>query len=274
MQITNTVNQYGFIAKLLHWVMAILLISLLALGLYMTSLPISYQKLKLYGWHKEYGLLVLGLVTIRIVWRLLNVVPVLSLEDALMIKQLRGFLLVSLLSFSSVSYAALTTWEMIPEKSKLVFTGTQNNAPITGNFKKFTCLIQVDPQQLQKSNVRVVVDMSSISLSFKDFVAMLLSGEWLDVSKYPEAVFDAKHFTRLGPDRYQAKGVLIIKNKKMPVDLNFVTREMADGTMFVKGNTVIKRTAFGVGLGEWADTGVVDDDVDVEFIIMAKVKPN
>ncbi|MFZ2315913.1 MAG: cytochrome b [Gammaproteobacteria bacterium] len=79
MQITNTVNSYGLVTKLLHWIMAILLIGLLALGLYMVSIPISYQKLKLYGWHKEYGLLALGLVIVRVIWRLLNAVPELSI---------------------------------------------------------------------------------------------------------------------------------------------------------------------------------------------------
>lgn len=79
MQITNTAQRYGLIAKLLHWIMAVLLIGLLVLGLYMVALPISYQKLKLYGWHKEYGLLALGLVVVRVGWRLLNVVPTLSL---------------------------------------------------------------------------------------------------------------------------------------------------------------------------------------------------
>jgi len=59
--------------------MAILLIGLIILGLYMTSLPISLEKLKLYGWHKEYGLLALWLVILRLGWRLGNAVPVLSL---------------------------------------------------------------------------------------------------------------------------------------------------------------------------------------------------
>lgn len=74
----NTENKYGSIAILLHWLMAILIIGLLILGLYMVGLPISLQKLKLFGWHKELGILVLGLVMIRLWWRLSNVMPNLS----------------------------------------------------------------------------------------------------------------------------------------------------------------------------------------------------
>jgi cytochrome b561 len=79
MRMKNSKSNYGLIAISLHWVMAILLIALLALGLYMVGLPINLEKLKLYGWHKEYGILVLMLVTIRIVWRLGNITPHLSL---------------------------------------------------------------------------------------------------------------------------------------------------------------------------------------------------
>jgi cytochrome b561 len=79
MQIKNTAYRFGIIAILLHWVMAILLIGLLILGLYMVSIPISLEKLKLYGWHKEYGILALMLVMVRIIWRLSNRIPYLTL---------------------------------------------------------------------------------------------------------------------------------------------------------------------------------------------------
>ncbi len=71
----NSRDQYGIIAILLHWMMAIIMIGLLALGLYMTRLPVSLEKLKLFGWHKSYGMLVLCLAFLRLGWRLVNLVP-------------------------------------------------------------------------------------------------------------------------------------------------------------------------------------------------------
>lgn len=71
----NRSDHYGWIAIILHWMMAILIIGLLILGLYMTRLPISLEKLRLYGWHKEWGILVLGLVALRLLWRMTNVLP-------------------------------------------------------------------------------------------------------------------------------------------------------------------------------------------------------
>ena len=72
MQILNSANRYGIVAIWLHWIMAILLIVLLLMGLYMVRIPFSLLQLKLFGWHKELGFLVLILVVFRLAWRLIN----------------------------------------------------------------------------------------------------------------------------------------------------------------------------------------------------------
>jgi cytochrome b561 len=79
MLIKNSESHFGIVAILFHWVMAILIIGLLVLGLYMVRVPISLEKLKLYGWHKEYGMLALLLVVARSIWRVLNLIPLLTL---------------------------------------------------------------------------------------------------------------------------------------------------------------------------------------------------
>lgn len=79
MKIKNTEHRYGIVAIIMHWLLAILLFALLMLGLYMVELPISLEKLKLYGWHKEFGILALILVMARLGWRLANRTPALKL---------------------------------------------------------------------------------------------------------------------------------------------------------------------------------------------------
>lgn len=78
MLLKNTVSRFGLIAILLHWTMAILLLFLIGLGLYMTRIPVSIHKLQYYGWHKEFGLLALMLVIVRLTWRLTNTLPTLA----------------------------------------------------------------------------------------------------------------------------------------------------------------------------------------------------
>lgn len=79
MQIKNSSTHFGIVTIVFHWVIALLIIGLLALGLYMVSIPWNAQRLKYYGWHKEYGLLVLFLAILRIIWRIANENPELNL---------------------------------------------------------------------------------------------------------------------------------------------------------------------------------------------------
>ena len=68
---------YTATAKLLHWIMALLLCGLLALGFYMHDLPLSPEKLQLYAWHKWAGVTAFLLLVIRLLWRLTHRPPAL-----------------------------------------------------------------------------------------------------------------------------------------------------------------------------------------------------
>lgn len=54
----------------LHWLMAVLLVGSFALGLYMSGLPLSPQRLKLFSWHKWAGVLLLLMAGWRLLARL------------------------------------------------------------------------------------------------------------------------------------------------------------------------------------------------------------
>lgn len=70
-------THYTATAKALHWLMALLLFGLLALGFYMQDLPLSPQKLQLYSWHKWAGVTVFLLVLFRLAWRITHRPPAL-----------------------------------------------------------------------------------------------------------------------------------------------------------------------------------------------------
>jgi len=53
----------------LHWLMALALAAIFGVGLYMTDLPLSPDKLRIYSWHKWAGVTVFLLALARLVWR-------------------------------------------------------------------------------------------------------------------------------------------------------------------------------------------------------------
>ncbi len=73
----NTLQTYGVVAKTFHWLMAILIIALLIVGLIMADMENSPDKFKLIGLHKEIGITVLFLATLRLGWKVLDVSPLL-----------------------------------------------------------------------------------------------------------------------------------------------------------------------------------------------------
>jgi cytochrome b561 len=68
-------THYTATAKGLHWLMALLIFGLLALGFYMSDLPLSPEKLQFYSWHKWAGVTVFALVWLRLLWRVTHRPP-------------------------------------------------------------------------------------------------------------------------------------------------------------------------------------------------------
>ena len=72
-----SVARYSLPAIILHWLLALALFGMFGMGLFMTVLPISPLRLKLYNWHKWAGVTVLSLSLLRLIWRLTHQPPAL-----------------------------------------------------------------------------------------------------------------------------------------------------------------------------------------------------
>lgn len=75
MPLRNTPQQWGALAKTLHWGMALMILALFVLGWVAQGWPLSPTKIRLFFWHKSLGMLVLTLALIRILLRLYDPPP-------------------------------------------------------------------------------------------------------------------------------------------------------------------------------------------------------
>lgn len=69
------IDRYTTTAIALHWLIAAIMLISVSVGLYMTGLKFSPEKLKLYNWHKWAGVTIFTLVLIRCAWRLFHTPP-------------------------------------------------------------------------------------------------------------------------------------------------------------------------------------------------------
>ena len=75
MALRNGPDSFGLVTRLIHWVMAILILAMFALGLRLTSMEPSLSNLWLYGLHKTVGITLLALVLLRLCWHVVSPPP-------------------------------------------------------------------------------------------------------------------------------------------------------------------------------------------------------
>jgi cytochrome b561 len=73
--------RYHWVARCLHWLIALAVFALIASGLYAEDLGNSPFKLKIFFWHKSFGILILALMVLRLLWRMFNKPPAHLLES-------------------------------------------------------------------------------------------------------------------------------------------------------------------------------------------------
>jgi cytochrome b561 len=136
MTMTTTQPRYNAPAMFLHWLMALLLISLFGIGLYMADLPLSPWKLKIYSWHKWLGVSAFLLVLLRLVWRFRHRQPQLPITTSplmrtaahighaalyllMVIVPLSGWLMSSAKGFQTVYFGVLPIPDLLAKDPSL-----------------------------------------------------------------------------------------------------------------------------------------------------------
>jgi len=69
LRIRNDGGRYGLAAQGFHWLVAALILATIAVAWYMTGLPLSPEKIKVYNLHKSIGVTILALAVLRLLWR-------------------------------------------------------------------------------------------------------------------------------------------------------------------------------------------------------------
>jgi cytochrome b561 len=74
MQLGNSHNQWGAVTKSFHWVLAVLILSMIPVGWWMETLPLK-ERIEVTQLHKTLGFVVFLLVLGRLGWRVFQPVP-------------------------------------------------------------------------------------------------------------------------------------------------------------------------------------------------------
>ncbi|HZP13770.1 MAG TPA: YceI family protein [Nevskiaceae bacterium] len=154
---------------------------------------------------------------------------------------------------------------LIAGKSEIGFSVKQMGVAVSGDFKRFTAKIDLDPKKPEAGSAEISVDIASISTGTDEGDQTAVDKAWLDAAGFPKATFKSTSVRALSADRYEAKGVLSIKGKPREITVPFTLTNQPDGGAVVAGDFQIRRTDFGVGGGEWNQGDLVANEVPIHF---------
>lgn len=163
-----------------------------------------------------------------------------------------------------VAMPALADQKLLPAQSEVAFTSRQMGVPVKGTFKKFDAQVAFDPKKPETAKIGITIALGSVSLGAAESETELAKQPWFDTQKFPQATFQSTSVKPAGPGKFDVAGKLAIKGNARDVVVP-VSLAQAGGTTTATGSFTIKRLDFKIGEGEWADTSMVANDVQVTF---------
>lgn len=145
--------------------------------------------------------------------------------------------------------------------STLTFATTYQGEVFTGRFPAFTTRLSFDPANLASARLDVAIPLAGAVTGDGERDSTLHGGDFFASARFPQARFVASKFRALGGGRYAADGQLTLRGATRPVTLDFTWAPGAAPVL--TGRATVKRLDFGVGSGDWADTGLIPNEVAV-----------
>ncbi len=164
--------------------------------------------------------------------------------------------------------ARMASVRLIPEQSAIGFVSHEMGVPVHGSFRRFTADVHIDAEHPGDSRFAVVVDLASVQLPTDDGTTEAAKPDWLDTAQHPVARFTSTAVRAEGNGRYAIDGRLAIKGAVRTVTVPVTLTQTGDGPDRVttaSGDLRIRRLDYGIGIGDWADTSVVADPVEIDF---------
>lgn len=169
-------------------------------------------------------------------------------------------LIVLLMSLALPAWAQ--DWKLDAGKSQVRFVIKQMNVPTEGGFRRIVSQVSFDPAKPEAGRFRVDVDITSIDTGSVEGDDEVKRPAWFDAKNHPWATFIAKSVRREPEGRYTAFGDLGIKGQSRALAAPFTLTRQGGGWL-AQGRFPLKRSAYGIGGGDWAD--VVADELEVRF---------
>ena len=178
---------------------------------------------------------------------------------------------------AGLAAGAACAQQLVAAQSEIAFTTRLTGAPVQGHFKRYDAQIAYDSKRPEAAKVALSIDLASASVGTAEVDAELPKPEWFDTRAFPRATFESSAVKAPAPRRLEVAGKLAIKgiSRDLVVPVTLAQSGAGAGALTTAtGAFAIKRLDFRVGDGDWKDTSMVADEVQVRFkLVLAGVAP-
>jgi polyisoprenoid-binding protein YceI len=165
-------------------------------------------------------------------------------------------------------------WNFDKAHSSVSFRIRHFFTPVLGEFNTYDGDIFFDPNNLNESSISVSIQVNSVDTKNGKRDPHLQSADFFDAATYPTMTFVSEKITSLGDNQFVAKGKLTIKDVTTDFELPFKLLGMMDhpmrkGTKIAafESNFMIKRNDYKVGTGQYVETAVIGEEVNVNITL-------
>lgn len=162
---------------------------------------------------------------------------------------------------------------LLAGQSSIGFVSHEMGVPVHGSFGHFTADVRIDTRHPEASRFAIAVDLTSVQLPTDDGTTEAAKPDWLDTAQHPVARFTSSAVHAEGNGRYTIDGRLAIKGVVRTVTVPVALTQSGNGpdrVTVASGDLAIRRLDYGIGIGDWVDTSVVADPVEIDFRLALK----
>jgi len=145
--------------------------------------------------------------------------------------------------------------------SALSFATKYDGMIFTGRFPEFETRLAFDPEDLANARLEVTIALSAAVTGNHDRDSTLKTSDFFNIAQFATARYSATRFRDLGNGQYAADGTLRLKGIEKPVTLTFTWEPGVPAVL--TGSASVQRLEFDVGIGDWADTGTIPNEVSI-----------
>jgi len=98
--------------------------------------------------------------------------------------------------------------------------GTWGLFSSSGQFRRFTARLVLDPDHPERTRISVTVDATSVDMAWQQAATMVRSAEFFDVQRYPQIDFASTSVAEVAPGRFVLRGRLQLRGVTRPLDLD------------------------------------------------------